>query len=178
MYESCHAKLTTKWSHGSVVIWSCFWVGGFGPDGPENQDVYIDILVKNLHPWFKKPVDEEEWYFIFQEDNTSCHNGGYTKWWKETHEIRGFEHWPARSPDLSPTEHILRALEKLINGQRAIINSIDDLKKVLNDQWKNISVGHVHRLVASMSGRCQAVIEAKGRPTKYWNKYENILLLK
>jgi hypothetical protein len=33
----------------------------------------------------------------------------------------------------------------------AAISSIDDLKKVLNDQWKNISVSLAHRLVASMS---------------------------
>ncbi|CEG74982.1 hypothetical protein RMATCC62417_10100 [Rhizopus microsporus] len=75
------------------MVWSCFWAGGFGPlviaDGSENQDVYIDILVKNFHPWFKKLVDGEERDFIFQEDGASCHTGGYAKWWKETHQIRG-----------------------------------------------------------------------------------------
>ncbi|ORE09536.1 hypothetical protein BCV72DRAFT_270247 [Rhizopus microsporus var. microsporus] len=96
------------------MIWSCFWAGGFGPlvivDGPENQGVYIVILAKNFHPWFKKLVDEEERDFIFHEDGASCHTGGYVKWWKETHQIRGF---------------------------------------------------------VSMNGRCQAVIVAKGGPTKY-----------
>ncbi|CEI99160.1 hypothetical protein RMCBS344292_13252 [Rhizopus microsporus] len=62
--------------HGSAIIWSCFWARGFGPlvivDGPENQDVYIDILAKNFHSWLKKLVED----FIFQEDGTSCHSGG------------------------------------------------------------------------------------------------------
>ncbi|CEG84430.1 hypothetical protein RMATCC62417_18233 [Rhizopus microsporus] len=74
-------------------------------DGPENQDVYIDILAKNFHPWFKKLVDGEERDLIFQEDGASCHTGGYAKWWKETHQIRGFEYWPAQNPDLSSIEH-------------------------------------------------------------------------
>jgi hypothetical protein len=48
--------------------------------------MYIDILAKNFHSWFKKLVDEEERDFIFQEDGAIFHTGGYATWWKETHQ--------------------------------------------------------------------------------------------
>ncbi|OAD68942.1 Homeodomain-like DNA binding domain-containing transcription factor [Phycomyces blakesleeanus NRRL 1555(-)] len=42
----------TKWGKGSVMIWSCFWAGGFGPlvflDGNVNQDQYVNTLAQNF----------------------------------------------------------------------------------------------------------------------------------
>ncbi|KAG2196837.1 hypothetical protein INT46_005464, partial [Mucor plumbeus] len=45
-YESCHLLRTVKYGGGSLMVWSCFWAGGYGPlvfvDGNMNQDSYVD----------------------------------------------------------------------------------------------------------------------------------------
>lgn len=47
-YLPQHVKPTTKWGKVSVMLWSCFWAGGFGPlvftDGAVDQDAYVNIL--------------------------------------------------------------------------------------------------------------------------------------
>ncbi|KAG1206581.1 hypothetical protein G6F68_008551 [Rhizopus microsporus] len=155
-YATKHIVPTKKYGGGGVMIWSCFHANDFGPlvlaDDTVDQDKYINILAQSFHPWFAQLCQQEDRDFIFQEDGAICHTGGYARWWKETHQIRSFEHW---------------ALEKLIEEKRAAINNVNDLKMTLSGQWRNISVGLAHRLVASMSDRCQAVIDAKGGPTKY-----------
>ena len=53
-YQADHFVSTTKWGKGSVMIWGCFWAGGFGPlafvDGSVDQDAYINILAKKFMP--------------------------------------------------------------------------------------------------------------------------------
>jgi len=170
-YEERHVVPTTKWGKGSVMIWSCFWGGGFGPlvfiDGTVIQDAYVNILAQKFLPWFVELKDRYGKDFIFQKDGATCHTGGYTTWWKNTHEIRRFDYWPAQSPDLNPIEHIWHCLERLIEDRRACINNTEDHKAALQEAWGAISVDLADRLVASMRDRCLAVIKAKGGPTKY-----------
>lgn len=170
-YDAKNVVPTTKYGGGGVMIWSCFWAGGFGPlvqiDGTVNQDAYINILAGEFHPWFTDLHEKENRDFIFQEDGASCHTGGYARWWKENHQIRGFEYWPAQSPDLNPIEHVWWALERRIASRRAAIKDIPTLKAVLAEEWEKVGLELAQRLVESMTDRCKAVIEAKGGHTKY-----------
>lgn len=105
--------------------------------------------------------------FIFQEDGATGHTGGYATCWKNSHAIRRFDYWPAQIPDLNSIEHIWSCLERLIEDKRASIKNSEELKAALEEAWGNILVELAGRLVASMKDRCQAVINAKGGPTKY-----------
>ncbi|KAG1355908.1 hypothetical protein G6F62_002215 [Rhizopus arrhizus] len=106
MDSSKHVS-TVKWDGGGAMVWGCFWKGGFGPlemidIGSVDQEMYINILTNRFHPWFTNVTVHQERDFIFQKDGTSYHTGGYTPWWKKTHQIRGFEYWLAQSPNLNP----------------------------------------------------------------------------
>ncbi len=47
-------------------------------------------------------------------------------------------------------------------------NNADDLKAAIKATWASITPEQGHRLIASMPRRIDAVIHAKGGPTKYW----------
>jgi hypothetical protein len=98
-YHLQHIVPTKKLGKGSVMIWSCFWAGGFGPlvfiDGNVDQDAYVNILSHMFLPWFVKLNDKYDKDFIFQEGGATCHTGGYATWWKTSHSIKRFDYWPA-----------------------------------------------------------------------------------
>ncbi|KAG1039200.1 hypothetical protein G6F43_012558 [Rhizopus delemar] len=154
------------------MVWGCFWGGGFGPleiidTSSVDQEKYINILANRLHPWFTNVTAHQERDFIFQEDGASCHTGGYARWWKETHQIRGFEYWPAQSPDLNPIEHVWNALERRIERKRSSVKNLEQLKVALREEWERMDDEFADRLVRSMKRRCEAVIKAKGGATEY-----------
>ncbi|KAG1052809.1 hypothetical protein G6F43_005068 [Rhizopus delemar] len=99
-----------------------------------DQETYIIILIRRFHPWFTNVTVHQERDFIFQEDGASCHTGGYARWWKGTHQIRGFEYWPAQSPDLNPAEHVSNAIARRIQRKRLSVKSLEQLKVVLQER--------------------------------------------
>ncbi|KAG1176853.1 hypothetical protein G6F70_003066 [Rhizopus microsporus] len=141
-----HANWTVE--QWSSVIWSDksrFTVTGNHGDARvirkvgERYEAKHTVPTKNFHTWFAQLCQQENRDFIFQKDGASCHTGGYARWWKETHQIRSFEYWPAQSPDLSPIEHVWAALGKLIKERRSEIRNTEELSIVLREEWETIS---------------------------------------
>ncbi len=95
--------------------------------------------------------------FIFQQDLEPAHTAKGTKSWFNDHGVTVL-HWPGNVPDLN--------LEKRKMSDTKP-NNADDLKAAIKATWASITTEQCHMLIASMPCRIDAVIHAKGGPTKY-----------
>ncbi|GFT55141.1 transposable element Tcb2 transposase [Trichonephila clavipes] len=71
--------------------------------------------------------------------------------------------WPARSPDLSPVEHVWDQLKRQMPSR----HSVHDLKLVVQDLWAHLPQDNIRCLINSMPDRVAACISAGGGPTRY-----------
>ena len=74
--------------------------------------------------------------------------------------------WPGNSPYLNPIENLWPRLKKLVALKKA--SNRRELTTAIIDAWFHVIIPeHLEQLVNSMPKRCDAVIKAKGFPTKY-----------
>ncbi|KFM60306.1 Transposable element Tc1 transposase, partial [Stegodyphus mimosarum] len=71
--------------------------------------------------------------------------------------------WPARSPDLSPIEHVWRIMGRTLQPAR----DVDDLTRQLDRIWHDIPQENIRNLYPSMPSRITACIRARGGQTRY-----------
>ena len=102
--------------------------------------------------------------FIFQQDLAPAHTARSTKTWFDAHAITVLD-WPANSPDLNPIENLWGIVKKKMRDTRP--KNKEELTASIKHIWASITSRQCHRLIASMPRRIEAVIKAKGFPTKY-----------
>ncbi len=102
--------------------------------------------------------------FIFQQDLAPVHTAKGTKSWFNDYGVTVLD-LPANSPDLNPIENLWAIVKRKMRDTRP--NNVDDLKADLKGTWSFITPEQCHRLTGSMPRRIDAVIHAKGGPTKY-----------
>ncbi len=93
---------------------------------------------------------------IFQQDLAPAHTAKSTKSWLNDHGV-GVLDWPANSPDLNPIENLWGIVKRKMRNKRP--------KHAKT--WASISPQQCHKLITSMPRPIEAVIKAKGAPTKY-----------
>lgn len=72
---------------------------------------------------------------------------------------------PPCSPDLSPIENLWSIVKRKLAGNR--FKTKAELWTAIDTAWNSIRLGTLISLVDSMPRRLNAVIKAKGGPTKY-----------
>ncbi len=97
--------------------------------------------------------------FIFQKDLAPAHTATGTNSWFNDHGFTVLD-WPANSPDLNLIENLWGIVKRKMSDTRP--NNADDLKAAIKVTWASL------HLIAFMLHRIDAVIHAKGGPTKYW----------
>lgn len=102
---------------------------------------------------------------ILQHDNARCHSARHTRNILEANNINTIE-WPAKSPDLSPIEHMWDYLGRKVRN-RNDVNDVADLERALHEEWALAPLHFIRRLINSMRRRCLAVLRARGGHTRY-----------
>ncbi len=124
--------------------------------------VYQEILEHFMLPFADQRFKDAD--FIFQQDLAPAHTAKSTKSWLNDHSV-GVLDWPANSPDLKHIENIWGIVKRQMRNKRP--KNADELKAAIKETWASIPPQQCHKLSTSMPRRIEAVIKAKGAPTKY-----------
>ncbi len=151
----------------SVMIWAAMSSAGVGPlcflKSTVNAAIYQEILEHFMLLSADKLYGDAD--FIFQQDLAPAHTAKGTKSWFNDHGVTVLD-WPANSPDLNPIENLWGIVKRKMRDTRP--NNADELKATVKETWASIPPQQCHKLITSMPRRIEAVIKAKGAPTKYW----------
>ncbi len=162
----CCLKSSVKFPQ-SVMIWAAMSSAGVGPlcflKSSVNAAIYQEILEHFMLPSADKLYGDAD--FLFQQDLAPAHTAKGTKSWFNDHGVTVLD-WPANSPDLNPIENLWGIVKRKMRDTRP--NNADELKATVKETWASIPPQQCHKLITSMPRWIEAVIKAKGAPTKYW----------
>ncbi len=162
----CCLKSSVKFPQ-SVMIWAAMSSAGVGPlcflKSTVNAAIYQEILEHVMLLSADQLYGDAE--FIFQQDLAPADTAKGTKSWFNDHGVTVLD-WPANSSDLNPIENLWGIVKRKMRDTRP--NNADDPKATVKETWASIPPQQCHKLITSMPRRIEAVIKAKGAPTKYW----------
>lgn len=106
-------------------------------------------------------------HHILQEDNDPSHGTrsklNYAQLHREKCAIQSLVH-PAHSPDLNPIEAIWNILKQRV--RQRYWYSMDELKRVILDEWNKISQAEIQARIKEMPYRCNLLVENGGKAIK------------
>lgn len=154
-----------RYGGGSVMVW-----GGISHSGKTelitirgnlNAVRYCnEVIVPAVVPYIANNHAD-----VLQQDNARCHTARYTQTVLLQNNIEVLD-WPAKSPDLSPIEHLWDHIGRNVHN-RDDVNNVRDLERALHEEWIRIPLHVIRTLLNSMRRRCLAVIQAQGGHTRY-----------
>ena len=125
-----------------------------------NGQKYLDLLKNKLE--LHMAVHK---YSVFMQDGVPCHRAKIVTQFLKAQKINILD-WPGNSPDLNPIENLWTILKNKVSERQPINAKM--LEQAIKEVWvRDISPAYCRNLVESMPRRLEAVIKAKGGPTKY-----------
>ena len=100
------------------------------------------------------------------QDGASGHAAGATQ---NVFQERGVSliFWPPFSPDLNPIETVWDWMKKYIQQHFPEKMSYNRLREAVKEAWEVITEAELDSLMDEMGDRCQNVIDADGKFTRY-----------
>lgn len=127
-------------------------------EGSIDSEKYIEnIKQSGLISDLDSTLGRGNW--IFMQDGATSHTSKTTVQWLQS-QCKFIQGWPANSPDLNPIEHLWAILKAAVYKCKP--KTVDDLKRVLQITWDQISIQKINNLVSSFYQRLQLVINNKG----------------
>ncbi|GFV31504.1 transposable element Tc1 transposase [Trichonephila clavipes] len=103
---------------------------------------------------------------FFMDDNAPCHRTVAAEQLLESEDIERMD-WPARSPDLNPTEHVWDFLGRRLATRTLPPVTIWELRLALQDEWAAMPQQLIHTLILSMGRRCETCLAVRGDHIPY-----------
>ena len=122
-----------------------------------------EALQPGLLPFF----NEHNRPMSFMQDNATAHRAIETRNWLNAKNVQVFYPWPANSPDMNPIENLWSQMERALQGRPNPPVNEAQLWQAVQEEWANINMFDVRRLVLSMRRRCLSLVQAAGGHTRY-----------
>ncbi|GFW51663.1 transposable element Tcb2 transposase [Trichonephila clavipes] len=159
-YNSPHTVLRHTVRTAGVMVWGAIAYDSRSPlivmHGTLTGQRYVDdILRPHVGPFLNGLPGA-----IFQQDNARPHTARVAQDF-----LRHFQTlpWPARSPNLSPVEHVWDQLKR----QMLSCHSVQDLELAVQDLWVHLPQDNIRCLINSMPDCVAACFAAGGGPIRY-----------
>ena len=164
--DSCVIE-RNRYGGGGVMGWGGICHGHKTPlifiDGNLTAIRYRDnVLTPIVLPFVRR------YNVTFQQDNARPHVARICMDFLATNHVNVLP-WPAYSPDLSPIEHIWDILDRKVRARDPPPSTIPGLRQALAEEWANIPLATVNRLINSMQHKIRAAIAARGGHTRIDN---------
>ena len=167
LQQSCQANKVEAGGE-SVHVWGAFNSGAKSPLVIPNRyltgELYRGILRNTLMPFARQHFGDN---YRYQEDNTTPHRARVVLDFLQQSDVTKMEQ-PARSPDCNPKEHISDELGRAITSMDNPAQNLGKLHQALLDEWSEIPLEDLQRLVAGIPKRLTAIITPRGGNTRYW----------
>lgn len=174
-HEDCVIPTFTK-SSVRVMVWGCITYGKKGPlivleypggkGGGMTSERYVEQVLDGVLLPFYKALSRRRPNVQFLQDNARCHTAKNTINWFTRNHIPLVPH-PASSPDINAVEPCWQDLKRSIWDRPHPPTSHWELRKAIIEAWDSLPLSKVNNYILSMHRRAQAVIDAKGGPTRY-----------
>ena len=163
-YADCCILEHDRYGIGSIMVWADIWWNNRSDivviSGTMTGKRYLDeIVLPHVLPIVK------ENNLIFQQDNARPHKAKIVMAELDSIDVLS---WPARSPDLSPIEHIWDEVGRRLrdNYELPAIN-FNQLSDRIRHEWNSIPQETIQRVIASMPERLSECIKKGGGHTSY-----------
>ena len=104
---------------------------------------------------------------LFQHDNVTSHTARDIVNFLRANNLAFINDWPAKGPDLNPTEHLWDNLDQLVIRRPIPPSNVIQLRQALIQEWNNIPQTEINTLIRSVRQRCQAVLHAESGHIRY-----------
>ena len=164
-YANCAIVEHVRYGGGSLMVWGGISVRSRTEllvlNGTLTGQRYINEV---LQPVVLPFVQQNN--VVLQDDNARPHRARIVLQFLQQNNVDHLD-WPARSPDLSPIEHVWYILGQRVRQRVPRLRTLQ-ANAALQEEWRRIPQLQIARLIRSMRRRCVACIDATSGHTRYW----------